>query len=1441
MKSSYVISILLLLCVQICAGQSGLYINGADASLNVPAGTTLSIAGSLGVTKCDPVLKVRFAGTLFVTDSIKCNDALEFFPSSTATAKQCRAIFQSNRQSAITGSVSPNFWELEINKGQGNAVKLLNSILVRDTITFSSGFFYPNNNKVILQDAVGAPSVLNHPWIKNERNGSQFLSISSNDTAQIIYNTIYTGTLNFSAANIGFSLSGPVNIGSNVTVKRGFKTQNNCANLTLASYFEIESPGHVLTNNTLTLNNKLTDITNFTLLNTNLSKLTPYFSNKTDINWTPTNFSLPNGPLANITGSLNSTMLIPLSELRHKNMLADSTSFRIVVANPDCASPPISALVLDTIHICSGDSVVLDAGNNGSVAGYNLRYEWTTSTAAFTRTLIAKPTTLYQKFKLKLLDARGCAAYDSIVVAPTAPFPQIQYLNYLNACVGDSTTIKDSVTIASGTYNNSYTFSNSDTRITNLKKFKHLLSTPGTYSLELTSTSNFGCTTKSTANGITVYNLPSVSFSTTYNCATKQMNFASTSVSNHTTLVISSNQWKFSVTDSTSGATAIKTFSTAGIYTVQLISSSNFGCKNSAVQAFTVYPFNTAQFSKNNTCLNDTCYLKNQSICLTGSCSLLWSLGDNTSSTADSLKKIYANAGLKNIKLKINAQVGCPDSVTIPVFIHPLPTTQFALSSTTLCSGDIILATNNSSIASGNINSSIWNLNGQLLSTNWNSTVSPTQTGTNVINLRLQSDSGCVSETMQTITMYSLPNASYYGASVCKGSVSTFTSLSQQAGNTFSFYPQSFAPTITSSLQVFSYTYPQAGVVSTSLVVSSVNGCTASTSQNYTVKANPTIPFTGTISTCGTQYSLNAQNAGSTFFWLPTNQTTQTLNCTQSNLYQVVITGSNNCQIQSQVFVKLNAEVKPQLGNDTTVCGSYNLDAGYAGSLFNWNTGASTQTVMAQQSGTYVVSVTDQNNCTGVDSIYINVLPVPQVVASADIVQCRPSSPFTLSVVGSAQNYSWSTGQTGSSIQTSVSGNYLVVGTSTNGCKASDTVLVNVLQTPSINLGGDYWSCDKKIIDIISNGNSILWSNGSTISSFTVETSQKIWVQLTNTVTSCYDSDTTNVTIFGYPEFNLGNDTLSCSANLISIGASVPNCTYLWSNTLTSPSITPQSSGLYALKVTNVGGCSKTDYINITKINSPVIQLGPSIRYLCSNSPFTLNCGAAGTYSWSKDKQALTNTNTITITITEAGQYNIKVSDSGCSAEDSVLVIASNQTVQANFLAATYDTINRVIKFVNLSKPSITSSQWDFGDGTLSSETHPEHTWFLPTDYSVTLLVSNNYCSDKITKQLSLLFREALLTEQENAPFQFETLVIFPNPNSGTYSYYTRISKVSDLRIELITLTGEVIAVDEIENCESFTAKYNFEKLAAGMYLIKTTARNKKTIISKIEKLIIQD
>jgi hypothetical protein len=72
----------------------------------------------------------------------------------------------------------------------------------------------------------------------------------------------------------------------------------------------------------------------------------------------------------------------------------------------------------------------------------------------------------------------------------------------------------------------------------------------------------------------------------------------------------------------------------------------------------------------------------------------------------------------------------------------------------------------------------------------------------------------------------------------------------------------------------------------------------------------------------------------------------------------------------------INSSPSINIGNDTTICdnASITLDAGSGYSSYLWGTGSTVQTINVNSSGTYGVTVTDNNNCSGSDNIAINTI-----------------------------------------------------------------------------------------------------------------------------------------------------------------------------------------------------------------------------------------------------------------------------------------------------------------------------------------------------------------------------------------------------------------------------------------------------------------------------------
>ncbi|GEO09137.1 hypothetical protein SAE01_16330 [Segetibacter aerophilus] len=149
------------------------------------------------------------------------------------------------------------------------------------------------------------------------------------------------------------------------------------------------------------------------------------------------------------------------------------------------------------------------------------------------------------------------------------------------------------------------------------------------------------------------------------------------------------------------------------------------------------------------------------------------------------------------------------------------------------------------------------------------------------------------------------------------------------------------------------------------------------------------------------------------------------------------------------------------------------------------------------------------------------------------------------------------------------------------------------------------------------------------------------------------------------------------------------------------------------------------------------------------------------------------------------GSYNVKLVVTNLAGKDSVI---KSQYIVVNALPVAYfnqsDSTGCFPLKVAFKDSSIAGSgtvqkwQWDFGDGTLSTEQNPSHTYTSPGNFTVILRVTNsNGCSAVITKPSLITIRDGV-----NAAFSYTTVpgcsspapVNFINESkgTGTLSYF---------------------------------------------------------------------
>ena len=288
------------------------------------------------------------------------------------------------------------------------------------------------------------------------------------------------------------------------------------------------------------------------------------------------------------------------------------------------------------------------------------------------------------------------------------------------------------------------------------------------------------------------------------------------------------------------------------------------------------------------------------------------------------------------------------------------------------------------------------------------------------------------------------------------------------------------------------------------------------------------------------------------------------------------------------------------------------------------------------------------------------------VIANANALPTTTGcAPFNIQFnnQSNATNYIWDFGD-GSLTDTATNPIHLFVDTGTYtvtlfaidtlSCNISDTTFLTItvlpppLQQPTLDTticGGAFVTLDAS--PSFTAGSTYQWSTGANTSTITVNTAGQVTVVVDNGF--CSITDTFNVLLLTQP--NLGNDTLMCLGESILLDADNAGTNFLWSTGATTQTIQVNAQGTYWVQVT-VGGCIKTDTINVTTLPNPVVVLGPDTTICPGTIPNVyLNAGYPGSqYLWN------TGETTQTIYATNLGTYSVTVTVSGCVNSDSIQI-----------------------------------------------------------------------------------------------------------------------------------------------------------------------------------------
>lgn len=286
----------------------------------------------------------------------------------------------------------------------------------------------------------------------------------------------------------------------------------------------------------------------------------------------------------------------------------------------------------------------------------------------------------------------------------------------------------------------------------------------------------------------------------------------------------------------------------------------------------------------------------------------------------------------------------------------------------------------------------------------------------------------------------------------------------------------------------------------------------------------------------------------------------------------------------------LTAEIETQslticTGDTATLTASGN--SAYSENFsYHWNTEASIAVIKPTESGTYTVTVTDDNGCSATASVLLTVNPRPEGTISGNTTIC-PNGNVTLTASG-ANSYTWSTGATTPTLTTSTAGTYTCTFRNSYGCTSTQDVTISVFAAPVIS--GTTTICSGNSTTLTAScADSYTWSTGATTPSITVSEAGTYTVM--GYTDGCNGSAVVTVVVESLPTITISGTNSFCQGGNTTLTAT-GGSSYVWANGSDENNITVNSPGIYTVTGIGVNGCSNTASIEVTMrpsyINMPV-------------------------------------------------------------------------------------------------------------------------------------------------------------------------------------------------------------------------------------------------------------
>ncbi|MES2648527.1 MAG: PKD domain-containing protein [Bacteroidota bacterium] len=855
---------------------------------------------------------------------------------------------------------------------------------------------------------------------------------------------------------------------------------------------------------------------------------------------------------------------------------------------------------------------------------------------------------------------------------------------------------------------------------------------PGTFSVKLTIYNGSDSSTIIKTNYITVFPNPSIYFNSSPTSGCVPVNVQFNDSSKLGTSGTGTYQWDFGDGNIGTGKNPQHTYNSPGSFKVTLTAKNSFGCvsSDSKLNYITAYDSIRAGFSIKapGACAIPATYLFSDSSIGSGITKRTWDFGDGTTSNATNPAHAYISQGSYTVKLIIENNNGCVDTLVKKDAIMPGNYKANFTLPATACVGKIVSFIN-ASVPSSLIDSSRWSFGNGKTATTLNPTTSYSSTGVYKIKLVTWFGS-CADSTENSITVLPQPEAAFSATptGACKPPLKVQFNNLTSGGTVFKW---NFGNNNSSTVANPVMTYTEFGSYDVSLIVQNANGCIDTIVKKDfinilppTISAIAGLPYEGCMPWTGNlSLNVNSPDPVVKYEWNFGDGTTSTAaspthTFTDTTQYTItaIITTSSGCMDTITSYVhgglrpKSDFKGGPRIICPLTPVTFTSLSSVTANSWF-WefgDGGTSTEenpSYLYKDTGDMDVSLVAFNNGCPDTILFKNYIYVyPPIAHFIDSVTCIDPYTFYFSDDSKGGTY-WKWYFDGTDSVEAKNTIYTFKDTGTY------TVLLYIKDSLCDNNATHYI----KVID--------------EKAAFLVTDSGVCGVSYKRFTAQGPRTNPTNIKEYNW-DFGDGTALITDTASVIH---------------------QYQKSGVMNVRliITDIHGCMDTTSMPVdVRLYGPLADFSPPVSKVCAGSVVTFYDSSSYNpsipivkwqFNFGNGIDTTFNSQPFTTIYNDAGVYDVKITVEDTAGCRHTLLKRRAVYVYkpvANFNSPdTIICINTPAQFVNMSSGALLKSVWNFGDGNSSTSSDPSNSYAALGKYDVKLLITDSLgCQDSMVK-----------------------------------------------------------------------------------------------------------